>query len=75
MLDILLPQRAFFSFSFSCPYRPEPPRIDGNLRDWDETCRIPDLMGVEGLNPFATLFMAWNDEGLYFGLEVRGKTR
>ena len=70
-----LPQRAFFAYSFPCPYRPDPPRIDGNLRDWDNTCRIPDLMGLEGLKSYAVLYSAWNDEGLYFALQVRGKTR
>jgi len=75
MLNFFIPQRAFCHFSFVCPFRPVPPRIDGNLRDWDETSRIPDLMGVDGLKPFANLYMAWDDAGLYFGLEVRNKTR
>ena len=32
-------------------------------------------MGVDGLEAFATLYMAWDDSGLYFGLEVKKKTR
>ena len=75
MTDIHVPQRAFFDFSFVCPYRPDPPRIDGNLRDWDDSWRIPDLMAVEGLKSYADLYMAWDDSGLYFALHVRRKTR
>jgi hypothetical protein len=74
-MNILVPQRAFFSFSFACPHCPRPPTIDGNLRDWDEAARLPELMGVDGLPSFASLYMAWDDAGLYFGLEVKNKTR
>ena len=75
LLELYIPQRAFFAYSFVCPYRVEPPKIDGNLRDWDETCRIPDLMGVDGQESFASFYMAWDDSGLYFALEVENKTR
>ena len=74
MANFFIPQRAFFTYSFACPFRPDPPRIDGNLRDWDESYLVPDLMGVEGLESHADLYMAWNDEGLYFGLQVKRKT-
>lgn len=75
MTTLFVPQRSFFSFSFECPYRSAAPKVDGNLRDWDEGARVPDLMGVEGQTPYAGLYMAWNDEGLYFGLHVKRKTR
>ncbi len=75
MSNLFIPQRTFFTYSFPCLLRREAPLIDGNLRDWDETYKIPDLMGVEGLEPYADLYMAWNDEGLYFGLRVKAKTR
>ncbi len=75
MLELFIPPRAFFSFSFPCRYRPEPPRIDGNLRDWDDSYLLPDLMGVDGQESFASLYMAWNESGLFFGLEVKRKTR
>jgi hypothetical protein len=75
MSNLFIPQRAFFSYSFACPFRRNPPPINGNLRDWDESYQIPDLMGVEGLKSHAHLYMAWNDEGLYFGLQVNRKSR
>ena len=75
MTNLYIPQRAFFHYSFTCPYRPDPSKIDGNLRDWDDACKLPDLMGVEGMQSFASLYMAWNDDGLYLGLEVKKKSR
>ena len=75
MTNIFIPQRSFFHYAHPCPFRREPPKIDGNLRDWDDTQRIPDLMPIEGLEGYANLYMAWNDEALYFGLEVPRKTR
>jgi hypothetical protein len=75
VLAIQVPQRAYCAFTFPCSYRRDPPRIDGDLRDWGERYRVPDLMALEGQQPFATLSMAWNDEGLYFGLQVPGKTQ
>lgn len=75
MTNLFIPQRAFFHYSFICPFRPEPPKINGNLRDWDDAYKLPDLMGVEGMQSFATFYMAWNDDGLYLGVEVKKKTR
>lgn len=74
MLNLYMPPRAFFSYSFACRYREDPPRIDGNLREWDDAERLPDLMGVDGHSPFADLYMAWDESGLYFGLEVAKKS-
>lgn len=71
-MNLTVPRRAFFGFSFACQHR-SPPTLDGNLRDWDESFRIPDLMSLEGQSSFADLFMGWNDDGLYFALEVSGK--
>ena len=72
-MNLSVPQRAFFSFSFRCRYREAAPVVDGNLRDWDDSFRIPDLMGVEGQASFADVYMGWNDDGLYFAVEVPRK--
>ena len=74
MSNLYLPQRAFFDFAFHCPQRAEPPKIDGNLKDWDDDALVPDLMAVDGHQPFASAYMAWDDSGLYFAIEVKNKT-
>lgn len=73
MLNLNIPQRAFFSCSFACPRRTI--AVDGVLGEWDETCRLPGLMGVEGREEFAQVQVAWNERGLCLGLQVKGKTR
>ena len=73
-MNLTVPQRAFFSFAFPCQRRRDPPVIDGNLKDWDDSFHIPDLMGIEGQSSFARLSMGWDDNGLYFAVEVSGKT-
>ncbi|MEE2659898.1 MAG: hypothetical protein VX733_15435 [Candidatus Latescibacterota bacterium] len=75
-MNISISPRAFFSFSFACLHLDEAPRIDGNLKEWDERCRLPNLTGIEGEgDAFADLFMGWRDAGLYFGIEVKSKSR
>ncbi|MDP6700539.1 MAG: hypothetical protein QGH25_12890, partial [Candidatus Latescibacteria bacterium] len=74
MSNLYLPQRAFFDFAFHCPQREQPPKIDGNLKDWDDDALVPDLMAVDGHQPFASAYMAWDDSGLYFAVAVKHKT-
>ena len=74
MFEPKVPYRSFFDFAFACPHRSQPPKIDGNLRDWSPEEVLPDLMGVEDNRPFAKLLASWDDSGLYFGLETSRKS-
>ena len=69
-MAVEIPRRAFFAFAFACPYRSDPPVIDGQLRDWDDRFKMPDLIDLEGERVFAGVFTAWNETGLYLALEV-----
>ena len=71
-MNVDIPKRAFFNFAFACPFRSDAPVLDGNLGDWEEGHRVPDLGAIEGREPFADFYMAWNDAGLYLALDVRG---
>lgn len=73
MSMIAPPGRAFFRFAFPCRYREDPPVVDGNLRDWDSSYRVPPLLEVDGGSSFADLYMAWSDAGLWFAVQVKGK--
>ncbi|MBM3263096.1 MAG: hypothetical protein FJY97_06670 [candidate division Zixibacteria bacterium] len=68
-LDI--PNRLFFSYSFACRYRKKAPRVDTELSDWGPEFRVPDIGFLEDMPKVADVYMGWNEEGLYFGLEVR----
>ena len=74
MTNMFIPQRTFFHYTHPCPFRRNSPKINGNLRDWDDTQRVPDLMPIEGQEGYASMYMAWNDDALYFGLEVPRKS-
>jgi hypothetical protein len=73
MTTAALPTRAFFSYSVRCPYLADSPRIDGSLREWPESTRLPDLMGLAGLQAFADVHVGWNETGLYCGVSVSDK--
>jgi len=69
-----LPARAFFRYSVPIYRRPDRLRIDGSLGEWGEDTLLPDLGSMEGHPSFAEVRLAWDEEGLYVGLEVGGKT-
>jgi len=69
-VNVKIPKRAFFNFAFACPFRAEDPVLDGNLKDWDERYRIPDLTSLDGKEPFADLYMAWNGRGVFLAIHV-----
>ncbi|MBT4098354.1 MAG: hypothetical protein HOM68_21470 [Gemmatimonadetes bacterium] len=72
--SITVDPRAFFGCSFHCHERREPPKIDGNLRDWDEAQIVPDLVGLTATEPYGAVSMTWGDEGLWLAVEVKTKT-
>jgi len=71
-MDLKIPARAFFSFGIPCPYRGDPPVIDGLLGEWGDASRVPDLAAIDGTDPFADVYTAWGEAGLYLAIRVRG---
>ncbi len=71
-MNVKIPNRACFKFSYACPYRATAPKLDGCLAGWEDAYRIPDLTALDGDVAFADLFMAWNETGLYFAVRVEG---
>lgn len=69
-----VPQRRYFNFAFPCHYRPNPPPMDGKLKNWPKRFLVPDLMPLEGRTSFADIFMAWNETGIYFAVHLKEKT-
>jgi hypothetical protein len=58
------------------PYLDRPIRINGNLSDWPEAARVrgvrhADTVGLErSILPLPNLFVGWNEQGLFIGMEV-----
>lgn len=73
---MLLPRKFLFRFRFPCRRVEKPWSSKGC--DLDESYRLPDLSALEsptGTAPTVPLDlrMGWNEKGLVFSLEVRGK--
>lgn len=71
----LVPNRYLFKFEFPLYRCAKPPRVDGGVAAWDEKYRLPPLHQLDGKESFGEIFAAWNEEGLYVGAHVTGKSR
>lgn len=75
MTEGLLPPRMAFRFAVTLPHR----RVNLTpTSPWllEDDCRLPYLEGLDGAyDPFADVRGAWNEDGLAFSLQVRGKRK
>ncbi len=71
----LVPNRFLFKFEFPVYRCAAPPKIDGNLKSWEPRFRLPPLHVIDGQEGFADLYATWNDDGLYIGCRVKGKSK
>jgi hypothetical protein len=70
----LVPYRFLFRVAYPCRYVPDVPREEGDsLLDLPEACRLEGFDDMEGRQPFADVRLAWNEGGIAFQVEVRGK--
>lgn len=71
MPEPLVPARILFRFSVPCKYQDFCWK-EGGI-ELDESCRLPDLAGLEGHRIYSDFRMVWNETGLAFSLRVEGK--
>lgn len=71
-MQLSIPNQSFFSFAAACPRLDPAPKIDGNLGDWPESARLPDLVAMDGREAFADVCAGWTADALYIAVEVRG---
>jgi hypothetical protein len=71
----LVPNRLLFDFEIPIRYREVPPSVTGDPSEWSEQYRLPDLCLLDGRRPWAPVFAAWNEDGLYVATQVQGKHR
>lgn len=72
-MSLGIPNRIYFTYAFPCRYIRKPPAIDADLREWNPDYLVPDLGFLEDIPKVADVYMAWNEEGLYFAVDVRKK--
>lgn len=75
MPNTLIPQAFWFRVAMRCPRIDSVPRPGKKapLLDLPESCRLPELARLEGLEPWAEIRVAWNTRGLAIQSEVTGK--
>ncbi|MFH0983811.1 MAG: sugar-binding protein [Planctomycetota bacterium] len=71
----LVPTRFLFDFEIPLRYRARVPRLTGELAGWSEEFLLPPLGRLEGLEPFAPVYVCWNETGLFVATEVRNKSQ
>ncbi len=69
----LIPPRFLFRVSHPCRFVPDIPDDEEELFHLPEACRLDNFAEVDGKENFADVRIAWNDSGLAFEVEVRGK--
>jgi hypothetical protein len=70
----LIPHRFLLRMAYPCRYLKNIPSEDGDrLLDLPEACRIDNFAALDGQRNFADVRMAWNELGLAFQAEIRGK--
>jgi hypothetical protein len=69
MLD-LVPARTFFRFEVPIHYWDRRPHLDGDLTKWPGRFLVPPLGELEGARPYAAVYWAWNESGLYFAYHI-----
>lgn len=75
MSDVLIPNRAMFNFRIAVRKFAKPPKLTGDLKDWGEEYRLPDLSGLDRKEGHSDVYMGWDESALYFAVSVRGKKR
>jgi hypothetical protein len=70
----LIPNHFLFRLAHACRHVAKIPHEKGDsLLDLPESCRIEDFGAMDGRRHFADVRMAWNEFGVAFQVEVRGK--
>ncbi len=71
----LIPNRQLFRFEIPLRRRAKAPTIDGDLRDWSDEHLMPPTCRLDAAKPYAPVYIAWNDAGLFIACRVEGRTQ
>lgn len=65
-----LPARALFNFELPIHYLAKTPLIDGDVSKWGAKYMVPPLCEIDGEDPFADVYWAWNEDYLFVAFDV-----
>lgn len=74
LLNQIVPPRFLFRWSFPARNLKKIPKSSGRLLDLPEECLLPSLGELDQQRDFATVKLAWNDDGLGVSVEVSGRS-
>ncbi len=69
----LIPHRFLFRLALPCRHVADVPHDGEELFDLPEECRLDNFADMDERKNFADVRLAWNESGLAFQVEVRGK--
>lgn len=69
-----IPRTAFFRFELTIPYWSQPSGVDAAIDKWPRECLAPALGTLEGKQPFADVYWAWNEDYFLIACEVIRRT-
>lgn len=73
-MDALIPNRFLIKPELALMHFKTAPPLNGTLSKWPAESKLPPLCELDGESPFADIYAGWNDQGLYIGVSVRGKS-
>ncbi|MEE2752951.1 MAG: hypothetical protein VX910_03135 [Candidatus Latescibacterota bacterium] len=71
-MNLNIPVRSFFEFEQACPVVDDTSFLKGTLRGWSERNKLPDLMALDQKDNYADVYIGWNADGIYFGVNAKG---
>ncbi|MCZ6699711.1 MAG: hypothetical protein O7D94_12330 [Planctomycetota bacterium] len=71
----LVPNRFLFKFELTLHRCRKAPALKGRVADWNDRWRLPALHVIDGEDGFGDVYVTWDENGLYIGCEVGGRTR
>ena len=74
-MSSIVPHRFLFRYSIAIPKMESLPNRTGVLLDLPESCTLPDLGALDGIEKFAEVRAAYNDDGFGICFRVRGKNK
>ena len=71
-MKLNIPVCSFFTFEHSLPPITDESFLKGSLSGWSDANRLPDLMGLDNKTAYADVYVGWNDDGIYLGVDAKG---
>ncbi|HPF39892.1 MAG TPA: hypothetical protein P5081_01955 [Phycisphaerae bacterium] len=73
-MDALIPNRFLIKPELALFHFADAPPLNGDIAKWPDAAKLPALCELDNQKPFADIYAGWNDQGIYIGVSVRGRS-